>query len=193
MTGFAPFGRWSVNSSWEAIKRLDSSQSALMVRCLPVDHLEAAHQVEKLIRDYAPYRILLTGLADRSVPTLEMQARLGPHLREDLSTTRCGRWDFPGALAAMRAVGIPCRLSWNAGRYVCETTYWAALGQSVTEAAFLHLPPLSGSWTTTRLARAVTQVLGQGRARVGGRTRPLPSRTALAWERAARSDPASLT
>ncbi|MEM9100494.1 MAG: hypothetical protein AAGC79_18460 [Pseudomonadota bacterium] len=167
VTGFEPFRQWRVNSSWEAVRRLRPAPD-LAIHCLPVGHREAAREIERLIAKIRPDRVLLTGLADRPVPTLELQARLGPSLTEASEPTRVGRWPFDLSLDAMHRYVIPSRLSSDAGRYVCETTYWAALGTQTPDVAFLHLPPIRGAWTAQRLTRAVTATLATGRARVGG-------------------------
>jgi hypothetical protein len=51
------------------------------------------------------------------------------------------------------------RLSDDAGGYVCDTTYWAALGTDVPRVAFLHLPPPGPVWTPERGAWVVESVL----------------------------------
>ena len=51
------------------------------------------------------------------------------------------------------------RFSGDAGGYVCDTTYWAALGTGVPLVAFLHLPPPGPVWTPARGARVVAAVL----------------------------------
>ncbi|MEM9044738.1 MAG: hypothetical protein AAGC81_08570, partial [Pseudomonadota bacterium] len=69
MTGFEPFGRWQVNSSWEAVSGLSATRN-LHVHKLPVDHQLAASKIKALISEFLPNRVLLVGLADRPVPTL---------------------------------------------------------------------------------------------------------------------------
>ena len=155
VTGFEPFGRWPVNSSWEAVRRLRTQNRNLTVVRLAVEHASAARKIVGLIEDLRPERVLLTGLADRAVPSFEVQARLGPGLAEASDATRLGRWDYFRALRTLQNSGLPCRLSADAGRYVCETTFWAALGTQAPEVTFLHLPPLGGAWTPRRLARVV--------------------------------------
>jgi hypothetical protein len=57
------------------------------------------------------------------------------------------------------ALGLAMRLSDDAGGYVCDTTYWAALGTEAPQVAFLHLPPPGPVWTPARGARLVEAVL----------------------------------
>lgn len=159
VTGFEPFGQWPVNSSWEAVSRLDRHGRDISVACLPVAHHAAAEALLDLIAFHRPETVLLTGLAGTPVPRLEMQARLGPDLREGAEPTRAGRWPFLAAQRTVQSIGAPCRLSSDAGRYVCETTYWTALATEVPQVAFLHLPPVSPQWSPQRLSRVVNGCL----------------------------------
>ncbi len=64
-----------------------------------------------------------------------------------------------------RALGNPVIFSEDAGKYVCDTTYWTVLEFRrrrgfPQHAAFLHVPPLSDEWTVERMAGAVQRVLG---------------------------------
>jgi len=55
---------------------------------------------------------------------------------------------------------MPCRCSTDAGTYVCESIYWAALGlNGPNMVGFLHLPPLGVQWTARRLSRVVETCL----------------------------------
>lgn len=153
VTGFEPFRQYTVNSSWEGVRLLESVPHA----CLPVDHGAAAARIGALIDHHRPRVVLLTGLAAGAVPRIETVARRpagmdGPALRR-------GRWPFARAVAAIR----PARLSSDAGRYVCETAYWTALGcKGPRRVAFLHVPPLSEVWTPRRIARVIAACLRTG-------------------------------
>jgi pyrrolidone-carboxylate peptidase len=54
---------------------------------------------------------------------------------------------------------VPARVSRDAGGYVCDTTYWAALGEGPARVAFLHLPPPGPVWTPARAARGLAAML----------------------------------
>jgi pyroglutamyl-peptidase len=112
-----------------------------------------------LIDDLRPGIVLLTGLADDPVPRLERSGRAGPLAVPDKPSRRPGRWPWTAALDRVAGQGLPVRHSDDAGGYVCDTTYWAALGTEVPLVAFLHLPPPGPIWTPERGARVVEAVL----------------------------------
>jgi pyroglutamyl-peptidase len=172
LTGFGPFGDWTVNSSWEAVAHLAGCRRGLTAVRLPVDHLLAATQVRALAERLRPDVLLLTGLAPDPVARLETVGRAGPLSPHGGPVARRGRWPFAAAQAAVAARGLSLRLSGDAGRYVCDTTYWAALGTRVPLVTFLHLPPPGPVWTPARGAKVVEAVLEAGTSGWEGRMRP---------------------
>ncbi|NIP75227.1 MAG: hypothetical protein GTN90_04195 [Xanthomonadales bacterium] len=128
-------------------------------RVLPVDHGRAADDLRSHLADLGPNVLLLTGHASDPVPRLERVGRAGPLSPHGGPGLRRGRWPWADAHAEARGRGLPLRASFDAGRYVCDTTYWAALGTGVPLVAFLHLPAVGPVWTPHRAARAVEAVL----------------------------------
>ena len=159
LTGFEPFRHWAVNSSWEAVHHVATTRRGIVARLLPVDHAGAAHAAREAIDAVAPDILLLTGLASDPVPRLERVGRAGPLSPHGGPGLRTGRWPWAAAHAKARARGVPMRASLDAGLYVCDTTYWAALGSHVPMVCFLHLPPVGPVWTARRAGRAVEAVL----------------------------------
>lgn len=159
VTGFAPFGRWSVNSSGEGATALGASRPGLAVETLPVDHDAAPRALLDAVARVRPDVVLLTGLADEPRLRLEIRARRPAAWRDapgDAAPVLHGLWPWAAALDAMRATGAPARLSNDPGRYVCETTYWAALATGCApRVAFLHTPPLGAGWDVARIAAAM--------------------------------------
>ena len=160
VTGFEPFGPWAVNSSWAAVSLLAGRRRGVEAARLPVDHGGAAGAIRDLVRRHAPGVVLLTGLTPDPVPRLERLGRAGPLAAGGGLCVRRGRWPFSRARARAESRGVPLRLSVDAGGFVCDTTYWAALGTGAPRVAFLHLPPTGGAWTPGRLATVVEAVLG---------------------------------
>ncbi len=159
LTGFEPFRQWAINSSWETVRHLAERRGDLSAERLPVDHELAAAAVRALIDDLRPEILLLTGLADDPVPRLERLGRAGPLSTHGGPLERPGRWPWAAARNGVAAQGVAMRLSDDAGGYVCDTTYWAALGTAAPLVAFLHLPPPGPVWTVERGARVVEAVL----------------------------------
>jgi len=159
LTGFEPFRQWPVNSSWEAVRHLAARRDELSVERLPVDHELAAAMIGKLIDDLRPGVVLLTGLADDPAPRLERLGRAGPLSPHGGPLARPGRWPWAEARDRVAEQGVAMRLSDDAGGYVCDTTYWAALGTAAPLVAFLHLPPPGPVWTPARGAKVVEAVL----------------------------------
>ncbi|MEM6906300.1 MAG: hypothetical protein AAF568_10435, partial [Pseudomonadota bacterium] len=152
VTGFEPFAGWAMNSSWEAVRRLDGPD--LVTARLTVDHGAAATEIGALIAAHRPRAVLMCGLAPDPVLRLETCARRGV-LAAPGPSFRRGRWPWDASRRSATSRGLPVRFSNDAGSYVCDTTYWAALGSHVPAVAFLHLPPVGPSWSPSRLSRAV--------------------------------------
>jgi len=163
ITGFEPFGGETVNSSWEAAKRLDGWRRgdhvavALMLPCVYDVSVDAfAEAFERL----KPHAALMTGqAARRGLVCVERFARNVAN-----AATPDNRGVVKGAAAldpgperlettvpvgeiarAIRNAGVPARISTNAGDYVCNHLYYGALAfvrrvSPGTPAVFLHLP-----------------------------------------------------
>ena len=167
LTGFEPFGGWEVNSSWEGVRHLAGRRRGVESLRLPVNHRGAAEAVAAAIGALAPKIVLLTGLAADPVPRLERVGRAGPLAVSGGPPLRRGRWPWAAARAGVASRGAPLRLSVDAGGYVCDTTYWAALGSFAPLVAFLHLPPVGPSWPPARAAAVIAAVLAAAQARAG--------------------------
>lgn len=159
LSGFEPFGSWTVNSSWEAVQLIDGRRRDIEVARLPVDHRAAAEAVGALVRALGADIVLLTGLAADPVPRLERLGRAGVLGVDGGPPLRRGRWPWAAAHVRAAARGMPLRRSADAGSYVCDTTYWAALGTAAPLVAFLHLPPVGFAWPPARAAALVEAVL----------------------------------
>jgi pyroglutamyl-peptidase len=166
LTGFEPFGRHRVNSSWEAVRLAGPRLGAgVIIARLPVDRIRAAYLLTGLLERHRPDACLLTGLASGDRLRLEVVARrprvlAGP----DAPGRLCGSWPVAEAALAARLSRLPARVSVNAGRYVCDSTYWALLNFRNAhgwprDAGFVHVPPLSGRFSAASLARAIERIV----------------------------------
>ena len=168
ITGFEPFGGQSVNPSWEAVSALPERIGAYRLEKLrlPVEYGEAARRVLVKARELSPQVILCVGQAGgRDSVTPEV---IGINLREASIEDNAGAApagtpidpDGPDGIfstlpvremaAAIRARGIPSRLSYSAGAYVCNDLMYTLLNHfrgTDTRVGFVHVPyiPAQGS------------------------------------------------
>ncbi|MFL5220823.1 MAG: peptidase C15, partial [Microvirga sp.] len=73
-------------------------------------------------------------------PDVERRRRTAPALAPGASH-RISRAGATAALARLRRAGIPCRLSRDAGRYLCNASYFAALAAPMPGAVPAHPRP----------------------------------------------------
>jgi pyroglutamyl-peptidase len=172
VTGFEPFREHRTNSSWDALALLGKTwPDSIVARRLPVDHRAAHAQLRSALEELQPRAVLLTGLAKGRVFRMERLARRPPELETELETDALfGRWPWDEMQQALEASGVEAVHSDDAGRYVCECTYWSLLsyrGPAAPEfAAFLHVPHESEEHGIPRIARAVGQVVGNRHAQL---------------------------
>jgi pyroglutamyl-peptidase len=164
VTGFEPFGGETVNASWEAAQKLEGWRHGAAVataRVLPCAYDASVKQLISAIETLRPDALLMTGqAARRGVVCVERFAHnlddaSAPDndgvLRRALRISRAAP-DWLEAVAPARIIaraineaGISARVSKNAGAFVCNHLYFAALQylrerKSAIPAVFVHLP-----------------------------------------------------
>ena len=145
ITGFEPFGRETINPSWEAVKRLEDAIGDWKLKKLQVPTVfgAAAEVVLQAAEAYAPDVILSVGQAGgRCAVTPEwvalnlreasMADNVGYMPQEEpvvtggpaayFSTLPCRRM-----VEAVKACDIPCALSYTAGTYVCNDLFYTTM------------------------------------------------------------------
>ena len=161
ISGFEPFGGETVNPSWEAVKRLPDEINgyALTKLCVPVVFGKAADLVKEKAREICPDVILCIGQAGgRDAITPEL---VGINLRHASIPDNNGAQpqDEPilagGADAyfstlpvrkmaeAIHACGVPSKVSYSAGAYVCNDLLYTLLAryrETQTRVGFIHIP-----------------------------------------------------
>ncbi|XP_061035972.1 pyroglutamyl-peptidase 1-like protein isoform X2 [Eubalaena glacialis] len=165
VTGFGPFRQHLVNSSWEAVKELSKlglgsdMEVELRILQLPVDYRELVVHVGV---DPAAKAIFLEqcgknwGYGDADIR--------GFHPERGVCLP-----DGPEVIASgvsMRAVsrravveGVEVAFSRDAGRYVCDYTYYLSLHHGNGCAALVHVPPLSPSLPASLLGKALQVII----------------------------------
>ncbi len=176
VTGFEPFGGETVNASWEAARELDGWRCGHYVANARLLHCAYHACIDEFVDAFEALRpdaVILTGqAASRAVICVERIARneasatrpdnlgvvggarppdAGP---EWLETTA----PAAGIARAIRNVGLPARVSTNAGDYVCNHLYYGVLkylmkAPNASPAVFLHLPATPDQTTPRANAR----------------------------------------
>ena len=161
ITGFEPFGGETINPSWEAVLRLPAEIGgySLTKLLIPVVFGEGAQKVIQMADEICPDAILCIGQAGgRNAVTPEL---VGINLRHASLPDNDGNQphDEPiitdGACAhfstlpvrkiaeAIAAAGMPSRVSYSAGAYVCNDLLYTLLDRfqnSNTRVGFIHAP-----------------------------------------------------
>uniref|UniRef100_A0A8C5LL22 Pyroglutamyl-peptidase I-like n=1 Tax=Jaculus jaculus TaxID=51337 RepID=A0A8C5LL22_JACJA len=180
VTGFGPFRQHLVNSSWEAVKELSNlglgmdTEIELRTLQLPVDYREVKRRVTRIWEDFQPQLAVHVGV-DTSAKAIFLE--------------QCGKnrgyWDsdirgfhpeggvcFPGGPEVMLSVfnmkavckriaveGIEVAFSRDAGRYVCDYTYYLSLYHGNGHAVLIHVPPLSRWLLASILGKALQAII----------------------------------
>lgn len=165
ITGFEPFDGQTVNPSWEAVALLPETVGPWKLHKLriPVEYGEAARLTLEKARELGADAVLSVGQAGgRGAVTPEV---IGINLREASIADNAGRLckgepidpEGPDGLfatlpvremvEAINAGGIPARLSYSAGAYVCNDVLYSLLlhyrGSDV-RTGFIHVPFIPG-------------------------------------------------
>ena len=163
ITGFDPFDGASINPSWEAVKRLPEQIGNWQLTKLEIPTVFglAAKTVLDAANDLQPDAILCVGQAGgRDAVTPETY---GVNLRHARIADNAGNKplatpivqgapaSYPATVPvhdmvrAVRAQGLPCRASYNAGRVVCNDLLYTLLHHyqgTNTKVGFVHIPYL---------------------------------------------------
>ena len=163
-TGFEPFGRYSINSSWELVTALpDTIGNFECVKlCLPVEFTVVSDLIPKILSDLQPDIILSFGQSTSDAIRIERVAINIDDARTPDNLGYCpidetiyadGKNAYFSTLpiksmkAAAEQVGLPIVISNSAGTYVCNHTfytwlYWCEKLKLNTKVGFIHLPRL---------------------------------------------------
>jgi pyroglutamyl-peptidase len=159
VTGFGPFPGMSRNPSAEMARRVAAAPRwrrlgvAAQALILPTTYAALADVLEPALAE-APDAVLMIGVAGRSrAVRIERQARnRASLLLPDAAGRRPQRLTLADGPAArrlgtsparlstlLRRHGVACRVSHDAGRYLCNAAYFRALAGPVP-VLFVHLP-----------------------------------------------------
>ncbi len=163
ITGFDAFGDDDYNPSFEAIKKLPDKINSLQIikKQLPTKYIDASlNVIDFLNENNVDYVILCGQAAGRKEITLEkfavntMDARIkdnaGYHPK-DITILESGAVSYETSLnlsdmeSYMNDHGISAKISYHAGTFVCNSTYYNLLHKIhednlETQGLFIHVP-----------------------------------------------------
>ena len=174
VTAFEPYDDWPENASWLALVELTQSlpdEPIVTTRRYPVDFDAVRGQLSKDLADGYDYAIHLGQSPHDAQVTLEA---ISINVRGDRnqSPDKFGQLVTNGPIAyrtelpladfseSLRGEGIPTRVSYHAGEYLCNATYYLSqhlaiqMGMS-TKSLFVHLP-LNPSQVTPQMQQQPT-------------------------------------
>ncbi|MCC6984286.1 MAG: pyroglutamyl-peptidase I [Bauldia sp.] len=164
MTGFEPFGGEAVNSSWEAVRRVDGAQlDDCLVRAmqLPTVFGAADEMLLAEIRASRPDAVIMVGqAAGRDAIALERRAinRAHAYIADNAGCQPSDQTVCPDApraygstlpvstiTRALRNAGIAVKSSLSAGTFVCNSVFFSACHHRESAnprmpVGFIHVP-----------------------------------------------------
>nr|XP_023958665.1 pyroglutamyl-peptidase 1-like protein [Chrysemys picta bellii] len=178
VTGFGPFRQHLINSSWEAVKEMSKlglgENIDLHIMQLPVSYQKAKELVCKIWGTPQPLLTVHIGLASSSKAIILEQCGKNKGYREmDVCgfcpEDGCCLLDGPEKIEStinmktlwknISVEGIDIVFSRDAGRYICDYTYYTSLYYGNGRAAFIHVPPLSKLVTADFLGKALQIII----------------------------------
>ncbi|CAH1164737.1 unnamed protein product [Phaedon cochleariae] len=177
VTGFGPFQDHKVNASWEAVKLLPANVDGMdiVIQEIPVvyDHVES--KVPSLWKEYNPNLVIHVGVSSLAEKlTIETCAYRDGYIKGDCTDTCHSTGTASCEGDACIFTGIDVRdisdklnhsgkiltcVSQEAGRYLCEFTYYTSLNINPSRTLFVHVPPLEKPYTASELADGILEVI----------------------------------
>ncbi|ESO89584.1 hypothetical protein LOTGIDRAFT_204313 [Lottia gigantea] len=180
VTGFGPFSGHDVNASWESVKELKQlglgENIKLVIQELPVEYESAQKLIPQLWQTNNPDLVIHVGVSSMaSELTLEQKAHNDGYCREDVKgtfpLTECcveggdncivSGIDMKHVCEAVNNLPLKIKsiVSHDAGRYLCDFSYYRSLHIDQSKAAFIHVPPLNTPYTASEIAEGLKAVI----------------------------------
>ncbi|KAM9620378.1 pyroglutamyl-peptidase 1 isoform 1-T3 [Morphnus guianensis] len=180
LPGFGPFGEHAVNASWIAVQELEKlglrDDVDLHVYEVPVEYQTVQRLIPALWKKHSPQLVVHVGVSGmattvtlekcghnvgykgldncRFCPGSQCCVEGGPECIDSIidMDTVCKRVSALG-------LDVTVTISKDAGRYLCDFTYYTSLYQSRGRSAFVHVPPLGKPYTAEQLGRALQAII----------------------------------
>jgi pyroglutamyl-peptidase len=181
ITGFEPFGGWSVNSSWEGVKKFNKvriKKYLVVVKQLPVSYSGSVTLLYKAIHDLKPAAVICLGMGAEGAIALEAKAkrectsnypdnsgdvRYRRHFRTNAPPSYNSRLPLKLIYSSLKRNGFKVRISRDAGGYVCNHVFYALVDYYSNRKAtvgFIHVPPFkNGGFNVMRARQAIAIIL----------------------------------
>lgn len=183
VTGFGPFGRHKVNSSWEAVRALPSlgpltvrgEDVHLEVRLLQVDYGICREEVPKLWSEIQPDVVVHVGVSPSRVVKLEKYGCNIGYNSPDINFTApvggCVRAGGPDIIESpldldrvrrqvlFKQGDVKIELSFNAGQYLCDYIYYTSLYLNKGPVLFVHVPSLDEPYSQPQLTETIRNII----------------------------------
>ncbi|XP_076466038.1 pyroglutamyl-peptidase 1-like [Babylonia areolata] len=185
ITGFGPFGSHRVNASSVAVMKLqeeglDNDSVELLALEIPVEYEAVKQMVPKLWEQYNPLLMVHVGVSGIATElTFEQIAHNEGYDKIDVlgrcPETQCcvDAREKTCVLVSginMKKVctkvcasgsGVKARVSHDAGRYLCEFSYFSSLHISHHNTAFIHVPPLDSPYSAQQLVQGLRVAINE--------------------------------
>ncbi|XP_045216934.2 pyroglutamyl-peptidase 1-like [Mercenaria mercenaria] len=176
VTGFGPFGSHKVNASWECVKLLKEQglgeEVDVFIYELPVEYNTVKRQVPQIWDSHKPDLVVHVGVSGIAKEiTLEQQAHNDGYDREDIQNCKAddlccvpgaddcliAGLDMENVCDKVNKSGTKTRavVSHDAGRYLCDFSYFTSLHINRNRTAFIHVPPLGQPYSIEELVEAL--------------------------------------
>uniref|UniRef100_A0A3Q3W276 Uncharacterized protein n=1 Tax=Mola mola TaxID=94237 RepID=A0A3Q3W276_MOLML len=174
--GFEPFGEHEVNSSWVAVQeleRLGVDESVDLHVCeVPVEYQAVQSLLPSLWKEHEPQLAVHVGVSGLATTvTLEHCSHNKGYKRLDncgfCPASHCCMENGPDCIHSVldmdavckmvngSGLGVTLSVSQDAGRYLCDYTYYTSLYLGHGHSAFIHVPPLGKPYSSQELGRAL--------------------------------------
>ncbi|XP_020939182.1 pyroglutamyl-peptidase 1 [Phacochoerus africanus] len=180
VTGFGPFGEHTVNASWIAVQELEKlglgDSVDLHVYEIPVEYQTVQRLIPALWEKHSPQLVVHVGVSGMATAvTLEKCGHNKGYKGLDncrfCPGSQCCVEDGPESIDSIIDMDAVCKrvttlgldvsvtISQDAGRYLCDFTYYTSLYQSHGRSAFVHVPPLGKPYNADQLGRALRAII----------------------------------
>ncbi|EGV97445.1 Pyroglutamyl-peptidase 1 [Cricetulus griseus] len=178
--GFGPFGEHTVNASWIAVQELEKlglgDSVDLHVYEIPVEYQTVQRLIPALWEKHSPQLVVHVGVSGMATTvTLEKCGHNKGYKGLDncrfCPGSQCCVEDGPESIDSIIDMDAVCKrvttlgldvsvtISQDAGRYLCDFTYYTSLYQGRGRSAFVHVPPLGKPYNADQLGRALRAII----------------------------------